>query len=259
MRLLPALFLLLLTALLVLSWHGLAVLYHTETQGLRRMDVKASPPMLWIEVHDVSPAYGTAELEEITGVIDRHGKAVDRVVLFVIPNHAGATPLSSYPGFARELKDLAGRGYIIGMHGYEHSGDLRTPEFMVNRSRAIELVEKGVEEFRRAGLPEPTCFAPPSWRASEEAARYLRSVFQHTYYLLYIDTGNATLPYRSHEYTWYRLNMGGLRAAERDYDSSKGIFRLTVHMEAVNTEENLLFLDRFLSYVEGRKDEAAQR
>ncbi|HDY74536.1 MAG TPA: DUF2334 domain-containing protein [Euryarchaeota archaeon] len=229
---------------------GLAATGHAKLHKLNIVEYDAKPAELWVEVHDVSPGYGVEKLKEITNILGRHRGATDQVVLFVIPNHGGKTPLHSYPEFSLELKKLSQQGYTLGMHGYSHEGGILHPEFKTNLSNAQKLVEASKQEFRAAGIDPPRYFAPPGWRASDDAAKYLQSEFDYIFYAFFIDIPNGTMPYPFHEYTWYGFDFGGLEKAKKDYRSSKGIFRLTVHLNAVNTEKNLEFLDQFLEWVE---------
>lgn len=223
---------------------------HVKRAGLQVAGNEAKE--LWIEVHDVSPSYGAEPLLEVVNVLDRHSKAYSRAVLLVIPNHGGSAPLSGYKEFTRLLAELERRGYSLGVHGYAHPDPLRSREFNVKAEDARSLVDSALDEFEAAGLGRPEIFAPPGWVASQEVEGVLRENFQYVYYFYYIDAGRATLPYESHEYTWYRLNPG-LWKAKFDYARTKGVFRLSLHVGAVNSEENLKFLDDFLAYVESTK------
>ena len=228
----------------------LAILIHITTQGLERVEMDDVPAQLWIEVHDVSPGYGIEKLREITNVLDRHTDAADKIVLFVIPNHEGNSPLSAYPDFVSQLDELSMKGYILGVHGYAHRGGVKSPEFKTNLSNAESLVRAAREGFREAGLEPSSYFAPPGWQASREASGLLRREFSYIYYAFYIDTSTGTMPYQAHEYTWYSLDFGGLEGAKKDYRDSTGVFRLAIHLNAANTKENLEFLDEFLMWVE---------
>ncbi|MFV2040481.1 MAG: DUF2334 domain-containing protein [Candidatus Hydrothermarchaeales archaeon] len=231
----------------------LATTGHAKLQGLNIEEVGDTPAELWIEVHDVSPGYGLEMLGEITNIIDKHKPVVDKTVLFVIPNHNGNTPLSKYPEFAAELKRLSHEGYVLGMHGYTHRVGWINPEFKTNQTTARALVDASKTEFKLAGLNTPSYFSPPGWRTSKDASQLLRSEFKYIFYAFFIDTGNSTLPYPLHEYTWSGLDMGGLENAKKSYKNTVGIYRLTLHLNAVNTEENLELLDKFLKFVEEEK------
>jgi predicted deacetylase len=223
---------------------------HTFLHGLERLELDEKPLLLWIEVHDVSSGYGEGKLNEITNVFDRHRDTVDKIVLFVIPNHGGNSPISGDPEFTDALKKLSDDGYILGIHGYSHTGGLTNPEFKTDLSAAKQLVKASREEFESAGIEPPEYFTPPGWYASREASKYLRSEFNYTYYAFFIDTPGGTLPYRFHEYTWYDLGFGGLRKAKKDFTKTQGIFRLVVHVNAANSNENMEFLDQFLTWIE---------
>ncbi|MEE8168275.1 MAG: DUF2334 domain-containing protein [Candidatus Hydrothermarchaeales archaeon] len=203
---------------------------------------------IWIEIHDVSPSYGVEPLLAITDILEKHPGAYSKVVLFVIPNHGKSAPLREFPEFVKVLKKLEARGYVIGMHGYAHPDPMLGIEFATNMETSRSLLEAGRTEFDASDL-ESTYFAPPGWGASAEARELLKEEFDYVYYYRFIDTTSNTLAYPAHEYMWYRINLG-LAKAESDYQKNKGIFRLSVHLQAANTKKNLKFLDDFLSYVE---------
>jgi predicted deacetylase len=231
----------------------LTITLHSARYGLDRIELNDSPPQLWVEVHDVSPGYGEEKLTEITDILDRHDAATDRVVLFVIPNHGSNSRISSYPQFTEVLRELSKKGFIIGLHGYTHTGGIKKPEFKTNLSTGIRMIEDSRAEFQASGLKEPRYFAPPGWQASPEVSEYLRNEFNYTYYAFFIDTPTGSLPYHTREYTWYEHNLGGLEEAKKDYTEAEGIFRLTLHLNAANTRKNLEFLDLFLGWVEGKR------
>ncbi len=232
---------------------GLAATSHTLLHKQNLVELDAKPAELWIEVHDVSPGYGLEMLGEITRIIDQHKPAADKTVLFVIPNHNGRTQLSKYPEFAAELKRLTDEGYELGMHGYTHRVGWINTEFKTNWTTARLLVNASKVEFRLAGLDTPLYFSPPGWRASRDASQLLRSEFDYVFYAFFIDAGENTLPYSMHEYTWRGTDMGGLENAKKSYKNTVGIYRLTLHLNAVNSDENLELLDKFLKYVEEEK------
>lgn len=213
------------------------------------------PPKLWVEVHDVSPGYGVEKLREITDILERHRRVAEKVVLFVIPNHAGVTPLSSYPEFVSVLKNLSEEGFILGIHGYTHREPEWDPEFNTDVENAKKLIEASRQEFRKAGLVPARYFAPPNWYASAEVSPYLREEFDFVYYAFSIDTPSGPMPYPTHEYTWYNIDFGGIKKAEKDFLQSKGVFRLTIHVGAANSPKNLEFLEQFLSWVEEQYSE----
>jgi predicted deacetylase len=207
----------------------------------------AFPPELWIEVHDISPGWGYPRLEQVIKIIDNHPRSSAKKVLFIIPNHANSTPLSAYPGFVERLDDLDAEGYIVGMHGYNHFRE----ELDVSYDQANSLVEAGMMEFERSNLPRPKYFSPMGWTVSHEASELLRKKFEYVYYAGYIQSPNRDLNYSTHEYTWYEEDLKtSLERAEADYLNSTGIFRLVVHVGAVNDPVNLQILEDFLSFEE---------
>ncbi len=229
------------------------IFVHSKVNGIGINELDSSPPQLWIEVHDISPGYGYAKLDEIITILENHKGAYAKAVLFVIPNHANTTPLRDYPEFMGKLKELEKRGYVIGMHGYAHPAPLKQFEFGGSAEEAEKLLEAGLEEFRMFGL-QPRYFAPPGWETSREVNSLLRNNFEYSYYYFFIDARDETLPYKSHEYTWYtRSAEKALSDAKQDYSRSKGVFRLTLHMGAANDERALRFLDEFLGWVESRR------
>ncbi len=246
--------LLLITGFILESWGAfswVAINMHSSRTELP-IEERNGQKEVWVEIHDVSPVYGAEPLLEVVEVLDGHSNAYERAVILVIPNHAGNNPLRNHPEFTQILDELEKKGYTIGVHGYKHPDPTRSREFMTEDVKADELIDSALAEFGAAGLNIDTVFAPPGWLASQEAAQVLREKFQYVYYYYYMDTENAILPYPVHEYTWYGFNPG-LWKAKLDYKRTKGVFRLSVHINAVNSKENLKFLDDFLSYVEETK------
>lgn len=231
----------------------IAVGAHTYRFGLNKEVLHDKPPKLWIEIHDVSPGYGEEKLKEITDIIDSHPNTAARKVLFIIPKHGGGRELHEDQEFVNVLKSLEKRGYELGLHGYTHQGGIKHPELRTDAKTGREIIDKGLLEFEKAGLVRPRSYTPPGWQASQEVSRMLREDFDWVYYAFFIDHGNATLPYMSHEYTWHDYPGGGLKRALKTYQSGQGIFRLTLHLDAANTPENLAFLDEFLTMVEKSK------
>ncbi len=202
---------------------------------------KERPAELWVEIHDVSPSYGIEKLNEILEIIERH--RVEKVVLFVIPNHGYSSPMHENKEFVKELRGLEKKGYIIALHGYAHSEN----EFRTSKENAEELLRLGEKEFSLANLSFPRYFLPPFWAVSPEVKPLLESKFDYVYYRNYIYAKNKILPYKAHEYTG-DFSPLALPRAKFSYSHSKGIFRLEIHLIYANTEENLNFLEEFLSW-----------
>lgn len=214
------------------------------------LQIEQAKPELWVEIHDVSPGWKYWRLEQVINVTEKHRGAFSKAVLFVIPNHASATPLYAYPEYVQQLKALEARGYVLGLHGYAH---FTPPPFEMNVSQgeAKELISSGFAEFEKVNLSKPRYFAPPYFVASPEAASYLEAAFDYVYYSNETKTPNGIKKYSSHEYTWYNSNASAaLESAKQDYLQTREVFRLTVHLEAGNTPQSLVFLDEFLAWVE---------
>ncbi|MFQ6136858.1 MAG: DUF2334 domain-containing protein [Candidatus Hydrothermarchaeales archaeon] len=200
---------------------------------------------MWVEIHDASPGYGTERLDEVIKILERHD--VDKKVIFVIPNHNNVAPLSKYPDFASYLEEKEMQGYLIGAHGYTHEGF----EFYCSRERAEELIEASKVEFRSHGLT-PKIFYPPRYLVSDDSLEVLKNNYDEIYLLNNIVKGNRTLPYFDHEFTWFNVDHRvTLPIAKLFYlGSRREVFRLGVHIGAVNNPENLRFLDEFLAWTD---------
>ena len=74
----------------------LLIFFSFQMEGKKE---KERPAELWVEIHDVSPSYGIEDLEEILRIIERH--RVDKVVLFVIPNHGYSSPMHENKEFVK--------------------------------------------------------------------------------------------------------------------------------------------------------------
>ncbi|MBI5252909.1 MAG: DUF2334 domain-containing protein [Euryarchaeota archaeon] len=232
-------------ALAAINLKSIVIFFHTTTHEIEKVEIDAQPAQLWVEIHDVSPGYGYGKLEEILNVLEKYPSNYLKVVLFVIPNHGNAAPLHKYPEFAGKLKKLEEKGYLLGVHGYAHEEPLKKFEFDCDAEQAERMLSAARYEFEASNLRFPSYFAAPGWRTSYEVNEHLRKNFGYVYYYYYIDTPDGTLPHHSNEYTWYNFDRGGVRQAVQDYSSAKGVFRLTLHVGAVN-ERGLRFLEEFL-------------
>jgi hypothetical protein len=206
---------------------------------------------LWIEIHDVSPLT-LNYLEEVVDIIERYPNAYAKTVLFIIPNHGGVTPIHEYPEFVNKIQDLQKKGYTLGIHGYTH--DLSNPEFNTDFKEAKNLLAMSENEFIESKLSIPEYFLPPGWRTTRIANDVLRDKFKFIYYYYYIDTPGGIQPTKSNEYVWYNLSYKPVEIALRDYNDSKGIFRLTLHLGAINTSRGLIFLDSYLGGIEKKSN-----
>jgi predicted deacetylase len=203
------------------------------------------PPVVWVEIHDVSPDYGDGELLQVIQVLERHD--VERVVIFVIPNHGGQKPISEYPEFAGRLRKLEAMGYEIGAHGYNHDG-FEFYEGGETRERLILIAS----EFKSAGL-SPQVFLAPQFLVKEESLPVLRDNFREVYFLNKITTKEGNHPYVFHEFTWFNLpDWVLLPVAKASYMSSRSdVYRLGVHMGQTDGGR-MEFLDEFLGYTDAK-------
>jgi hypothetical protein len=224
---------------------------HAKTTGLEVLEV--ADKEVWIEVHDVSPAY-LEKLEEVVDVLEKHPGAYSKVVLFIIPNHGGVTPMHAYPGFVGRIKELEEKGFVLGLHGYAHDSPMVKPEFKVSPAEAERLLKLAEEEFNASGLRFPSYFLPPGWQTTREVDELLRKRFQFVYYYYYIDSPRGIIPSQSLEYVWHGYSYKALKRAQRDYANLRGIVRLTIHLGAINNEEGLNFLRGYLGWLEEKSN-----
>ncbi len=201
-------------------------------------------PAVWVEIHDVSPGYGTDELIKVVEILERHD--VERVVIFVIPNNGDSAPLSEYPEFTDYLKELQGRGYEIGAHGYTHNGF----EFYCSRSEAMQRLNLSMTEFHTAGI-YPQVFLPPRFFVKGESFMVLEENFREVYLINKVTKDGHDLPYIIHEFTWFRLpEWMVMPVAKASYMASHGdVYRLSLHIGEMDSER-LEFLDKFLGFVD---------
>ncbi len=200
---------------------------------------------VWVEVHDVSPGYGVDKLAEVLEILDKH--EVDKKIIFVIPNHNNVTPLTKYPKFVEYLKTKESEGYSIGAHGYTHRGF----EFYTSWEKAEGLVKSSELEFDAVDM-KPQAFYPPRYLVSGESLDVLKDHYSEIFFINKVSYDETVLPYWSYEFTWFDLDHRiTLPLAKLSYRfSDQKVFRLSVHIGAVNSPENLRFLDEFLNWTD---------
>jgi hypothetical protein len=200
-----------------------------------------------VEIHDVSPAYGYGELSKVIEVLEKH--EVERVVIFVIPDHGGSAPVGEYPEFADYLKELQSRGYEIGAHGYTHNGF----EFYCSESEAQERLNLSMGEFHTVGF-DPQVFLAPRFFIKKESLPALEGNFNEIYFLNKVRKDGKDYPYVFHEFTWFRLpELAVMPVAKVSYRASySDVYRLSVHMGRMDGER-LEFLDKFLSFTNSKR------
>jgi predicted deacetylase len=204
------------------------------------------PPAVWIEIHDVSPAYGNGELERVIEVLERHD--VERAVIFVIPNHGGSTPLERYPEFTGYLKELQGEGYEVGAHGYDHSNF----EFYCPEDEARLRLNLALDEFHAAGL-EPQVFSAPGFLIKKESVNVAENGFGEVYFFNKIIKGDENHDYFFHEFTYFHLpKWAVMPLAKASYGASRSdVYRLSVHIDNMDSE-HLVLLDEFLDFTDAK-------
>ena len=69
-----------------------------------------------VSIHDVSPAFAS----EVEGALEACARVGATPALLVVPNFHGQWPLAEHPRFVDRLRELAGRGHEILLHGFFH-------------------------------------------------------------------------------------------------------------------------------------------
>jgi uncharacterized protein len=136
--------------------------------------------MLLVSIHDVTPALaaGVGRLWDLCLEQD--------IVpaLFVVPDWHGGWPLERFPAFVQWLRDQAGQGTELVLHGERHDEvGLRRGlahhwqawgktagegEFLTLRGSAAKArLQRGLDRLRSLDL-HPSGFVPPAWLASPD-------------------------------------------------------------------------------------------
>ncbi len=138
---------------------------------------------LLVSIHDVTPAFAP-EIERLWAMCVRHSVTP---ALLVVPDWHGEWPLERHPAFVRWLRDRAGHGAEIMLHGERHDEvglpraavdavrawgrTSREGEFLtLNEDAARERIDRGLRRLRALGL-RPVGFVPPAWLAREAGHR----------------------------------------------------------------------------------------
>ncbi len=191
-----------------------------------------------LEIHDASPIYGIEKVRELIKIGEKYN--VSKIYVFLIPKHGNK---SLNIEFVENLKKICRKPKCeIGIHGYAHLEN----EFNVDRKKANELVNLIKDELYKFNLTS-RAFLPPMWKISKEALEVVEKNFEIVFLKDRIIFKNYTIKAKEHEYCWYGTNIVLKKKAEFDYMTSSNIFRLSVHVNASNTEECMKFLDEFLS------------
>lgn len=135
---------------------------------------------LLVTIHDVSPAFA-ADVRALWALCRAHGV---RPALLVVPDWHGCWPLERHPEFVDWLRERAGEGSEIVLHGERHDEvglprtardawrawgrTAREGEFLtLGRDGARARIDRGLRRLRALGL-DPCGFVPPAWLATEE-------------------------------------------------------------------------------------------
>jgi len=198
--------------------------------------------VIYVEIHDVSPAYNISWLVNIVDVIERHRSSNLVVFLMVVPNHKGVNPLTGNPDYTFYLKTLKYRGYRICMHGCAHEkGEFQPSD--VDRDR----ISQGLRLFEDSGLGRPACYCPPWWKVGWGENRLLREYFSLIFYMYYVWNDSKLINAPMHEYT-NGLSILPSCGARYLYSLSH-VFRVVVHIEVGGDVEKLRKLDQILSSI----------
>jgi predicted deacetylase len=74
--------------------------------------------MLLVSIHDVSPKFA-GEIDRLVGLVEARTGA-GRFAMLVVPDHWGEAPIARDPAFRRRLRDWAGAGVEMFVHGWSH-------------------------------------------------------------------------------------------------------------------------------------------
>lgn len=131
-----------------------------------------------VAVHDVSPVHWKV-LARMASTLKDLG--LRRYSMLVVPDYHGEWPLEAHPDFCSWLRELAGDGVEMVLHGYLHHQLPNVPKGSFDRTRsamftrgegeflglseseAKKLILKGKEKLEEALKMETECFAAPAW------------------------------------------------------------------------------------------------
>jgi predicted deacetylase len=147
-----------------------------------------------VSIHDVSPAWE----REVDIALEMTHAAGVKPALLVVPNFHGKAPLDEHPKYVDRLRDLAGSGHEIYLHGYYHRAgmaDVAPPQrglvdrlrhgfaqkivsaseaelSEVSRDEATARLAAGEQLLRDLGLPIHG-FVAPAWSMPRWVIRWL--------------------------------------------------------------------------------------
>ncbi len=238
---------------LIALFIALVFVFSSGTDLKNTGETKQQNPDVWIEIHDIGANYKIDALKGVMGILEKHPNAYNKSVLLVIPNYHGKAPFHLNNEFVEYLNFLEERGHKLSPHGYVHTQN----EFRVSGNRTEEILNKSFEEFEMSGFNVSSEFVSPYWGYSRESLDVIMKYFDEVYTDNGVYIKGKFSRYPVHEYTEgsksinYKLQ---LVKAIRDYRSSKGVFRLSMHLAFAYYPDHLKFLDAFLAWVEGDRN-----
>ncbi|MBU2559881.1 DUF2334 domain-containing protein [archaeon] len=200
--------------------------------------------IIWVEIHDFSPGYGTDEMEALLLVLERH--QIDRTIVFVIPNRDENEPIHENTDFVEYLQGLQERGVEVGAHGYSHSGF----EFYKSSNEVETLVGKSLDAFSKADI-YPRSFYPPRYLIKKEGLEVLSEHYDEVFLLNKLIIDKRTYLYPAYEFipgmTPRVLKPIANYAYKKIYiRSTSPVFRVNIHLGDIDAE-TLKELDEFLT------------
>ncbi len=130
-----------------------------------------------LAVHDVSPVHWKVLGRMVSTLKDL---GVHRYSMLVVPDYHGEWPLDAHADFCSWLRELAGEGVEMVLHGFRHqrpdapkgpADRARAAMFTrgegeflgLSRARAEKLILEGRSKLKVALGMETECFAAPAW------------------------------------------------------------------------------------------------
>jgi uncharacterized protein len=202
---------------------------------------------LLVAVHDVTPAH-EERLETLYRLLDEF--PIHNYALLVVPNWHGAWPLERHPGFTVRLRERAGRGAAILLHGLRHD-EVGQPRSFAHWARTVGRTDRegefaslppeevrtrvalGLEILRGAGL-DAIGFVPPAWLARPWLARLSRDAglaLTEDARALFVDGRRVAAPATcwTTRSAWHRAGSAVVAAARLRLERNRPLVRLALH------------------------------
>jgi uncharacterized protein len=205
---------------------------------------------LVVSLHDVSPH----TREECDAILkDLAARGVPRVSLLVIPDHHHRGHMQADPDFVSWLREQAGAGHEVVIHGYYHQRARRAGEsakdklttriytadegefYDLGRPEATALVTRARAEFEQLGFA-PAGFIAPAWLLSGEAENALHDLhIAYTTRLASVTDLESGTTHRSQSLVW-SVRSGWRRWTSLRWNSflfrrlvSSPLLRISIH------------------------------